>query len=93
MITKSTGPPELTRRRIALIAHDHKTEDLRERARFNRSLLTAHHRFAAGTTGRLLSESQAGAGRAAIRGSLRGLSGPYRACQPCSDGLPRMIRT
>jgi len=54
MITKSTDMPELTRRRIALIAHDHKKQDLREWARFNRSLLTAHHLFATGTTGRLL---------------------------------------
>src|ERR1700729_268514 len=54
MITKSTDMPELSRRRIALIAHDHKKQDLREWARFNRSLLTAHHLFATGTTGRLL---------------------------------------
>jgi len=57
MITKSTDMPELSRRRIALIAHDHKKQDLREWARFNRSLLTAHHLFATGTTGRLLSEA------------------------------------
>jgi methylglyoxal synthase len=54
MITKSTDMPELSRRRIALIAHDHKKQDLREWARFNRGLLTAHHLFATGTTGRLL---------------------------------------
>jgi methylglyoxal synthase len=56
MITKSTDIPEPNRRRIALIAHDHKKQDLREWARFNRSLLTAHHLFATGTTGRLLSD-------------------------------------
>src|ERR1022692_308667 len=56
MITKSTDTQEATRRRIALIAHDNKKQDLREWARFNRSLLTAHHLFATRTTGRLLSE-------------------------------------
>jgi len=40
-----------------LIAHDSKKQDLRERARCNRSLLDAHHLFATGTTG--------GAGKAA----------------------------
>jgi methylglyoxal synthase len=56
MITKSTDTQDATRRRIALIAHDHKKQDLREWARFNRSLLTVHHLFATGTTGRLLSD-------------------------------------
>jgi methylglyoxal synthase len=45
---------ETVRRRIALIAHDNKKADLREWARFNRSLLAAHLLFATGTTGRLL---------------------------------------
>lgn len=56
MIIKSTDAPELTRCRIALIAHDNKKQDLREWARFNRSLLAAHHLFATGTTGRLLGD-------------------------------------
>jgi methylglyoxal synthase len=56
MITRSTDTQEAARRRIALIAHDHKKQDLREWARFNRSLLTAHDLFATGTTGRLLSD-------------------------------------
>jgi methylglyoxal synthase len=56
MITKSTDTQDMTRRRIALIAHDHKKQDLREWARYNRSLLTAHHLFATGTTGRLLGD-------------------------------------
>ena len=56
MITKSTDTQDMTRRRIALIAHDHKKQDLREWARFNRGLLTAHHLFATGTTGRLLGD-------------------------------------
>jgi methylglyoxal synthase len=45
---------ETVRRRIALIAHDNKKADLRDWARFNRSLLAAHLLFATGTTGRLL---------------------------------------
>jgi methylglyoxal synthase len=42
------------RRRIALIAHDNKKEDLRDWAAFNRSVLAGHHLWATGTTGRLL---------------------------------------
>jgi methylglyoxal synthase len=45
---------ETIRRRIALIAHDNKKADLRDWARFNRSLLAGHHLYATGTTGRLL---------------------------------------
>jgi len=56
MITKSTDTQDITRRRIALVAHDHKKQDLREWPRFNRGLLTAHHLFATGTTGRLLGD-------------------------------------
>jgi len=43
-------------RRIALIAHDNKKEDLRDWAAFNRALLARHHLCATGTTGRLLRE-------------------------------------
>jgi methylglyoxal synthase len=56
MITKSTETPELASRRIALVAHDNKKQDLREWARFNRSLLAGHQLFATGTTGRLLAD-------------------------------------
>ena len=52
MISKTEDNP--IRSRIALIAHDNKKEDLRDWARFNRSLLAAHHLCATGTTGRLL---------------------------------------
>ena len=45
---------EPVQRRIALIAHDNKKEDLREWAKFNRALLAGHHLCATGTTGRLL---------------------------------------
>jgi methylglyoxal synthase len=41
-------------RRIALVAHDHKKQDLREWADHNRELLSRHVLVATGTTGRLL---------------------------------------
>lgn len=43
-------------RRIALVAHDHKKQDLREWADHNRELLAGHVLFATATTGRLLAE-------------------------------------
>ena len=57
------APPEfgavqevVTRKRIALVAHDNKKNDLLEWARYNRELLVQHELFATGTTGRLLSD-------------------------------------
>ena len=41
-------------RRIALVAHDHKKQDLREWVDHNRELLSRHILVATGTTGRLL---------------------------------------
>jgi len=41
-------------KRIALVAHDNKKEDLLEWARFNRDLLAEHRIFSTGTTGALL---------------------------------------
>ena len=41
-------------KKIALIAHDHKKQDLLEWAKFNRALLAHHRIYATGTTGALL---------------------------------------
>ena len=46
-----------SRKRIALVAHDNKKQDLLEWARFNRDLLAHHELFATGTTGKLLEET------------------------------------
>src|SRR3990172_6095704 len=43
-------------KKIALIAHDNKKQDLLEWARFNRDLLSHHELYATGTTGKLLEE-------------------------------------
>ncbi len=51
-----SAPEVETRKRIALVAHDNKKNDLLEWARYNRDLLVQHELFATGTTGRLLME-------------------------------------
>src|SRR3972149_6165673 len=43
-------------KKIALIAHDNKKQDLLEWAGFNRDLLAQHELYATGTTGQLLEE-------------------------------------
>jgi methylglyoxal synthase len=43
-------------RKIALVAHDRRKQDLQEWARFNRGVLARHCLYATGTTGRLLHE-------------------------------------
>jgi methylglyoxal synthase len=48
------GLPAPAGRRIALIAHDSKKQDMLEWARFNLSVLSEHELFATATTGRLL---------------------------------------
>jgi methylglyoxal synthase len=42
------------RKRIGLVAHDHKKQDLIEWAQFNRDLLAGHDLVATGTTGQML---------------------------------------
>jgi len=51
-ITRTPGE----RKRIALIAHDRKKQDLVEWARFNRDKLQQHQVYATGTTGKVLEE-------------------------------------
>ena len=53
-MTTSTSPEP---KRIALVAHDGKKDDLLEWAEHNRDLLAGHNLYATGTTGRLLSEA------------------------------------
>ncbi|MCK5794498.1 MAG: methylglyoxal synthase [Anaerolineales bacterium] len=48
--------PFINRKKIALIAHDHKKDDLLAWTKFNQEKLSRHILFATGTTGRLLSE-------------------------------------
>ena len=45
------------RKRIALVAHDHKKRDLIEWAVYNKEILAKHILCATGTTGRLLDEA------------------------------------
>jgi len=44
------------RKRVALVAHDHKKADLIEWAIYNKKVLTQHDLVATGTTGKLLQE-------------------------------------
>jgi methylglyoxal synthase len=51
-----TSLPTHQGRRIALIAHDHKKQDMLEWAEYNLPLLGRHQLFATATTGRLLQD-------------------------------------
>lgn len=46
---------------IALVAHDSRKNELLDWVRFNADLLSKHHLYATGTTGRLISELAFGA--------------------------------
>jgi methylglyoxal synthase len=48
--TIAMGP----RKKIALVAHDNKKQDMFEWAKFNRDLLAQHNLYATGTTGTIL---------------------------------------
>ena len=56
MTTNDSHAKPGAQRRIALVAHDGRKQDMREWAEFNRGLLAEHSLFATGTTGRMLSE-------------------------------------
>lgn len=45
------------RKRIALIAHDHKKEEMIQWAVFNKTVLARHELFATGTTGKMVEEA------------------------------------
>jgi methylglyoxal synthase len=45
-----------SRKKIALVAHDHKKQDLFDWAKFNRDLLAEHVLYATGTTGSVLEQ-------------------------------------
>ena len=68
------------RKRIALIAHDNRKNDLLEWARYNRGTLARHELFATGTTGNLL-ESELG-----LEVNLY-LSGPLGGDQQVGAGI------
>ncbi len=48
--------PMNPRKRIALVAHDHRKTDLLQWARYNRGSLAQHELVATGTTGRMIAE-------------------------------------
>jgi methylglyoxal synthase len=68
------------RKRVALIAHDNRKDDLLEWARFNQGTLAAHELYATGTTGALLA-SELGLEVA------RFLSGPLGGDQQVGAGI------
>jgi methylglyoxal synthase len=51
---KTTVPTMEVKKRVALVAHDNKKEDLLDWARFNQGTLSRHALFGTGTTGKLI---------------------------------------
>ena len=45
------------RKKIALVAHDHKKKDLLEWVKFNKYLLSLHELYATGTTGKVIEKA------------------------------------
>jgi methylglyoxal synthase len=60
------------RKRIALIAHDHKKAELMEWAEYNKAVLTRHELYATGTTGKLLEDTLDVSIRKLLSGPLGG---------------------
>jgi methylglyoxal synthase len=60
------------RKRIALIAHDHRKRDMLEWVRFNRGTLAEHELFGTGTTGGLVEEETGLAVQRFLSGPLGG---------------------
>lgn len=73
LIFDSLQPAALEeRKRIALVAHDNKKQDLLEWALYNRALLIQHELYATGTTGRLLGQTLATPVNCLLSGPLGG---------------------
>ena len=47
----------MSKKHLALVAHDNMKDDLLEWAQHNREMLTRHHLYATGTTGKILEEA------------------------------------
>jgi methylglyoxal synthase len=60
------------RKRIALVAHDHKKAELSEWAKYNRTVLSRHELYATGTTGKLIEDSLDVSVRKLLSGPLGG---------------------
>lgn len=57
MVEKFIHKKVLAIKRIAMVAHDHKKDDLIDWAIYNKAVLSKHHLFATGTTGKLLEDA------------------------------------
>lgn len=60
------------RKRIALIAHDHKKAELLEWAVYNKTVLARHELYATGTTGKIIEEALDVSVRKLLSGPLGG---------------------